>query len=125
MADDNKDGGAAVADNSEEVSSYDLDAQIKALQERKAAAEARAAEKRNAMGDEDFTNSRPKGEGRFDGEVREPGWRWDRSTNQWIEHRGVDYTKLTRASLVAMGHEKLGDGSPQSPHRVQVVNRWI
>lgn len=125
---DNKGRGDSADDNGngddDDEDGADLEAQIKALTAKKQAADARAAKKREAMGEDDFAASKPGEPGKFDGEVREPGWRWDRSRNDWTEHRGTDFTKRSRATL-PHNREHLGDGSPQNPHRIEQVQRWM
>lgn len=120
MADDRDNGG----DENQEESSSDLDAQIKSLTAKRKAIDVRAAKKREAMGEDDFAASKPNEPGKFDGEVREPGWRWDRSRNDWFEHRGTDFTKRTRATM-PHNQEHHGDGTPENPHRVEQVQRWM
>lgn len=118
---DNKNGDDDDDDAGE--SSADFDAQIKALTEKKNAAAKREAQKREAMTDDDFADSKPTEPGKFDGEVREPGWAWDRSRNDWVEHRGTDLTK--NPGRLPYNFEHVGDGSDAHPHRVQQVQRWI
>lgn len=127
MADDkgrDSENGGTATDEDEGEDSADIEAQLKALQAKKDAADKRAAAKREKMNDEDFGASKPKEPGKFDGEVKEPGWRWDRSRNDWYEHRGVDFSKRTRATM-PHNFEHQGNGTPENPHRVEQVQRWM
>lgn len=105
-----------------EVDSADIDAQIKALQTKKDNAErAKAAARREARAAGEKVEP-PKEPGKFDGEVKD-GFRWERSSNSWREHVGVDLTE--DRSRLPYGMESVGDGTPENPHRVQQVQRWM
>lgn len=106
----------------DEVDSADIDAQIKALQVKKVNAEkAKAAARRDARAAGEKPEP-PEGQGKFDGEVKD-GFRWERSSNSWREHVGVDLTE--NPERLPYGFETVGDGSDASPHRVQQVQRWM
>lgn len=114
MVDDNNGG-----------SDDDFDAQIAALTKKKQEKEKAAADERRAKyaetGDDGFAETKPTKEGRFDGDVKD-GWRWDRSKNDWIEHRGVDLTE--KKDRLPLNLEHVGDGSVNNPHNIQHVQRW-
>lgn len=118
MRDDFEDGNGGGNDE-------DFDAQIAALTKKKQEREKEKSDERRARyaetGDDGFAETKPKEQGKFDGEVKD-GWRWDRSANDWIEHRGVDLTE--KKDRLPLHLEHVGDGSPQKPHNIQQVQRW-
>lgn len=67
------------------------------------------------------TSKKPEGRGEEDGEVRD-GYRWDRATRSWMDHRGIDFTE--DPSQLPHNLEHTGDGSKENPHLVRNVQRW-
>jgi hypothetical protein len=66
-------------------------------------------------------SAKPSGDGEYDGEVKD-GYQWSKRDRAWIEWIGVDHSEDN--SALPYGHEHVGDGSPQNPHRVQQKQRW-
>lgn len=64
---------------------------------------------------------KPKKAGEHDGEVKN-GYRWDRAANEWVDHRGIDFTAADSPLPHNMEHS--GDGSPEHPHQLRQVQRW-
>jgi hypothetical protein len=65
----------------------------------------------------------PTRAGEYDGEVVD-GWRYDRASDEWVSHRGVDFSDEASANAMPFGHEHVGDGSKEKPHEVRAVQRW-
>lgn len=68
------------------------------------------------------TKAKPDRPGKFADEVVD-GFRWDKSSNDWKDHRGIDHT-VDSSEIAAVGMVANGDGSAEKPHSIESRQRW-
>jgi hypothetical protein len=68
-----------------------------------------------------FAKTKPDKPGEKDGDVKD-GYRWDKGANDWMDHRGIDFS--ADPSQLPHNWEHTGDGSPERPHQVRQRSVW-